>query len=161
MQKFYSVATWFNTMGSIFKIRMYHACMVTWYSEITSCKRSSWLHDGHVVCQHSFILDMICRATNIIHSHFPTLQNVSRNQNLSLPLSSLFLYRHSSLSSQQPVSIFLPATQQPAAVSQPPPAFIQQAVSKQQPAIIQSPVDFIQQHPSSNQESSSHRHLHY
>ena len=64
--------------------------MVTWYGDITSCKRFHLLHDGHVLCRHNFILDWICRAANIIHSNFPTLRKVAHNQNLSL-----FSYRHS------------------------------------------------------------------
>ena len=76
---------------------MYHACMVTWpitwlvtwYGDITTCKRFYWLHDGHVVCRQHFILDSICRAANILHSHFPALRKVGHNQNLSFLLTSL------------------------------------------------------------------------
>ena len=79
------------------KSDMHHACMITWpitwlitwYDDITSCERSSWLHDGHVVCRHNIILDPICRAANIINSHFPALRKVGHNQNLSLLLTSL------------------------------------------------------------------------
>ena len=63
--------------------------LVTWFDDKTSCKRSHWLHDSHVVCRHNVILVPICRAANIIHTHFPTLRKVAHNQNLSLLLSSL------------------------------------------------------------------------
>ena len=38
--------------------------LVTWYDDITSCERFHWLHDGHVVRPHIFILYSICRTAN-------------------------------------------------------------------------------------------------
>ena len=64
--------------------------LVTWYGDISSCKRFHWLHDGQVVCRHNFILYSNCRAANFIHSHFPTLRKVGLlNNQLFSPLLTL------------------------------------------------------------------------
>ena len=47
----------------------------TW---LVTRKRSHWLHEGHVVWRHTFILKPTCGAVSLIHSHFPTLRKVAQ-----------------------------------------------------------------------------------
>ena len=114
--------------------------------------RSYWLHDGHVVCRHNFILDPICRAANIIHSHFPASRKVAHIQNLSLLLTPLcrikVLPKIFQISILQILRNFTSLQKEKYSMSSfrsKQPAIIQQALVQQQPAIIQEAV--FQQQP--------------
>ena len=132
-----------------------------------SFKHFYWLHDGHVVCRHNFILDHICTAANIIHPHFPALRKVAHNQNLSLLVTSLcqkkFDQKYSKSRIQQDLAKFLqnPSTQQYPSRNQQSsskqyPSRNQQSSSKQYPSRNQQSSS--KQYPSRNQQSSSKQH---
>ena len=120
-------------------------------------KRSHWLHDGHLVWRHTFILEPIRREVSVIHSRSPTLRKVAQYSALLSPLN--FTLPKENLT-QNFESLDFAKTQKTLLSSkekysksrfgQDFAKFIQQPATQQQPEFIQK--------SNSNQHSSSSNH---